>query len=161
MLRAGVSLENYLMDTCAWLDLHRRHYAKEVFASLWEQIDALIAAGRVSSHREVLKELERGDDEVAAWAKDHVEIFTPPGAEEQERLRELLAEFPKLADPTRTKPHADPFLVARAVADRLTIVTSESHVGSVHNPTLPFVCRAKGVKHVNLLTMFRDLGWQF
>ena len=59
----------YSIDTSALLDGWRRHYPPDVFVSVWERIEGLIAGGELRATEEVRIELERKDDDVFKWAK--------------------------------------------------------------------------------------------
>jgi hypothetical protein len=58
----------YCIDTCALIDLWRRHYPPDVFPGLWEDIERLVNQGRLIAPREVLEELRGVDDEILEWA---------------------------------------------------------------------------------------------
>jgi len=60
----------YCIDTSGLIDLGRR-YPERVFGALWREIERLINRGRLIAPREVLRELQRGDDEMYTWAKKH------------------------------------------------------------------------------------------
>ena len=57
------------MDTSAWLDGWARDYPPDVFPSLWEKIDELIANGTICSTEEVYIELKKKDDSLIEWMK--------------------------------------------------------------------------------------------
>ncbi len=105
-------------------------------------------------------ELERQDDDVFAWAKRHV-TFVALEDEIQARATEILARFPQLVNTRRSRSVADPFVIALARVQGLTVVTAERGSGSPQKPRIPDVCAGVGVKCVPLLGMFKELGWQF
>jgi len=144
------------------IDLWRRVYPPDVFVTLWNKLEALIADGRFCSHREVMKELEKRDDELLKWAKLRKGMFAVPDATQQVSVQRLLAKFPGIVDSSRTGPQADPFVIARAECEGLTVVTSETPVGSTTGKRLkiPDVCQARQIPCTNLLGMFRKLGWK-
>ncbi|MCK4820763.1 DUF4411 family protein, partial [bacterium] len=65
----------YCIDTSALIDLWRRNYPRDIFKSLWNEIEDLISYRRLVAPREVLKELEKQDDELLVWAKKNLEMF--------------------------------------------------------------------------------------
>jgi hypothetical protein len=69
----------------------------------------------------VLLELERQDDDVFAWAKRHVTFI--PLEDEIQAATEFLAKFPQLVNTRRSRSVADPFVIALARGQRLTVVT--------------------------------------
>lgn len=155
------STEGYVIDSCALIDLRRRWYPEDVFESLWVKIETLVKDGRLKSHREVLRELRQQDDEVARWAKAHRTMFGDPDEAQQKWIEEIARDFPNLVDYESARPQADPFVIARALSENsLAVVTSERS-GTALRPRIPDVCQAKGVSCLNLLDMFRELGWKF
>jgi hypothetical protein len=152
--------KGYVIDSCALIDLQRRRYPPDVFPTLWENINLLVTQEKLKSHREVLKELKQNDDELLTWANNHKEIFGDPNEEQQSRVKEILNDFSKLVDSNKMGPQADPFVIARALCEDMAVVTSETE-GSAEHPKIPYVCKAKGVKCMSLLEMFRELKWHF
>lgn len=74
---------------------------------------------------------------------------------------QILAQFPQLVNPRRSRSVADPFVIALAQVQGLTVVTAERASGSPQKPRIPDVCAGLGVKCIPLLGMFKELGWQF
>lgn len=150
----------YSLDTSGLLDGWVRYYAPEVFPSLWRQMESAAADKTIVAVQDVLLELERQDDDVFAWAKRHV-TFVPLEEEIQASATEILAKFPQLVNTRRSRSVADPFVIALARVQGLTVVTAERASGSPQKPRIPDVCAGVGVKCVPLLGMFKELGWQF
>jgi hypothetical protein len=150
----------YSLDTSGLLDGWVRYYSPDVFPSLWKQMEAAAADGTIVAVQDVLLELERQDDDVFAWAKRHV-TFVQLEDEIQASATEILARFPQLVNTRRSRSVADPFVIALARVQGLTVVTAERASGSPRKPRIPDVCAGVGVKCVPLLGMFKELGWQF
>ena len=113
----------YSLDTSGLLDGWVRYYAPEVFPSLWRQMEAAAADGTIVAVQDVLMELERQDDDVFAWAKRHV-TFVPLEEEIQASATEILARFPQLVNTRRSRSVADPFVIALARVQGLTVVSA-------------------------------------
>ncbi len=64
----------YIVDSSAWINLSQ-NYPKDVFSGLWASIENLIKNQRIISPKEVYKEIERRDDELAIWSKKHRKMF--------------------------------------------------------------------------------------
>ena len=90
----------------------------------------------------MLLELERQDDDVFAWAKPHVTFM--PLEDEIQAATEILAKFPQLVNTRRSRSVADPFVIALARGQRLTVVTAERASGSPLKPRIPDVCAGLG-----------------
>jgi hypothetical protein len=150
----------YSLDTSGLLDGWVRYYSPDVFPSLWKQMEAAAADGTIVAVQDVLLELERQDDDVFAWAKRHVTFVQLEDAI-QASATEILARFPQLVNTRRSRSVADPFVIALARVQGLTVVTAERASGSPQKPRIPDVCAGVGVKCMPLLGMFKELGWQF
>jgi hypothetical protein len=148
------------LDTSGVLDGWVRYYSPEVFPSLWKQMESAAADGTIVAVQDVLLELERQDDDVFAWAKRHV-TFLPLEDAIQTSATEILARFPQLVNTRRSRSVADPFVIALARVQGLTVVTAERASGSLQKPRIPDVCASLGVNCLTMLGMFKELGWQF
>jgi len=60
---------SYSVDTSALMDAWVRYYPPDVFGTLWERINSLVVAGRLLAIDEVLRELEKKDDELHKWVR--------------------------------------------------------------------------------------------
>lgn len=153
----------YCMDTSALIDL-KELYPRDIFPSLWKSIERLISERRLIAPREVLKELETyevKEDELLKWAKRHKGMFKDLDAEQLQHVRNILANFPHLVDPTKTTPDADPFIIALAISEGCTVITSEKPANPGARPKIPDVCARHNVKSISLLEFFRQEKWKF
>lgn len=150
----------YSFDTSAFLDVSSRWYPRDVFPTVWEQLDKLIHEGKLVAVDEVLRELERGDDDIYKWAKEREHAFHILDHDIQNAVLEILREFPKLVDSRTGKSFGDPFVVAHAKCRGLIVVTGETG-GTVMRPKIPNVCKQFGIKCINIVEMFRELQWKF
>lgn len=154
----------YSVDTSSFMDWQARFYPTDVFASILERVDELIAADRLLSPALVREELGAvGTGELIAWAEARRDIFVPAG--------ELLAEaqaiqnrFPGLRDPRAEYEEADAYVIALARLRGGVVVTQETSAAEKHNPKrshfIPDVCREMGVPCFNLLGLMRREGWK-
>ena len=56
----------YTLDTNILINMVNR-YPRDLFASLWESMEGAVASGEICVCEVILKELERGDDDLARW----------------------------------------------------------------------------------------------
>jgi hypothetical protein len=63
-------MASYVLDTNVVIDGRIRWYRPANFATLWQNIEQLVADGRALCPREVQTELERGDPSCLAWVKE-------------------------------------------------------------------------------------------
>ena len=106
----------YCIDTNALIDLWRRFYPLDIFPSLWKDLEALIPEDYLIAPREVLNELEKWDDELLKWAKNHKKMFKDLDYDQMQQVTKVLKDFPSLVDPDKTTPDADPFVIALAIS---------------------------------------------
>ena len=58
----------YVVDTSALVDASIRH-PQDTFPNVWKRLSGIVTDGRLISPTEVLKELEKKDDDVLSWCK--------------------------------------------------------------------------------------------
>lgn len=154
--------KGYCIDTCALIDLWRRHYPPDVFPGLWEDIEKLVNEGLLIAPREVLEELRGVDDEILEWAKRHGRMFLALDNSQLREVARILERSPGLIDSNKDTPEADPFLIALAGAMGWAVVTSEKPRTSRNAPPkVPDVCRSWGVNCISLVEFFREQGWKY
>ena len=59
---------SYTLDTNVIVTLNRDQ-PRDIYVSVWQALESLIAAGRAFMNREAYEELVQVDDECAPWAK--------------------------------------------------------------------------------------------
>lgn len=151
----------YSIDTSAILDGWRRYYPPDVFPPLWTNLEDLIEEQKLGATIEVQGELEKKDDEVAAWAKQQEGLFVPIDEDIQVELAYILGQFSRLVNTQRGRSIADPWVIALARVRGCAVVTGEVASNSTQRPKIPDVCKVLGVPCFNLLELFRREGWVF
>lgn len=150
----------YSIDTSAILDGWTRYYPPDVFPAVWSRLEELCDEGVIVAAEEVKIEMERKQDEVFEWVKKHVQLV-PLDTQIQLAAREILTNHERLVMKGGRRSLADPFVIAVAKVHGCTVVTGEPRRGRLDKPNIPDVCEALGVRWVNLLGMFRELGIRF
>jgi hypothetical protein len=150
---------SYSIDTSALLDGWVRYYPPEVFPCLWNRIDTLIDSGDLLASEEVNGEIQKKDDTLAEWARQRKKLFVPADDEIQVAVIDIMATHSSLVNAKTGGSAADPWVIAVAQVRGLTVVSGEAW--RLPKLTIPSVCAAKGVRHINLLEMIRELGWRF
>jgi hypothetical protein len=151
----------FSFDTSAFINGRNDIYRPSTFGALWDQISAMIAAGRVRAVDEVKRELQRKDDVVLRWARSQRGLFVPLSSDIQRKTREVLAAHPRLISVGGTTPRstADPFVIALAWSRGGTVVTQEEP-RNLGKPRIPDVCDAVGVRWMSLPEFVDDRNWQ-
>ena len=150
---------SYSVDTSALMNGWTKHYPPDVFETVWERIAGLIEEGRFLAPDEVLRELEKQEDDLHKWAKARSKMFLPLEQAIQQRAGAIANQFKSLVQ-TKTVMggSADPFVIALAVERNLIVVTDEQR--RPKNPRIPDVCDALGVRCIPLVQLFREEGWR-
>ncbi len=153
----------YSIDSGALIDCWVRKYPPDFLPSLWELLAEMAAAGVLVAPEEVLLELERGGDDLHAWALARPDAFRPPTAPIQARVGHIVNIYPSFV-PDRIVDGiwADPYVIAVAQEIGGAVVTSEqiSPLGA-RNLKIPNICQALGVRCLTPLQFFREQGWRF
>lgn len=153
----------YVFDTSPLSNLFR-HFYRRRFPTLWEQFDALVADGTVTSTREVRRELDLYAHVDEDWVRDNAGIFAMPTVVEAQIIRDIYS-VPHFQQNIELKKlqkgglNADPFVVAKAHAEGRTVVTLESSLP--HAAKIPNICQHFGVRCLNLEQFMESEGWQF
>lgn len=153
----------FCIDTSAILHGWRRDYPPDVFGSLWQNLGSLADSGILIAPDEVLLELHRGGDDVHAWAESHVTMFHSPDEKVQKEVHRIVNRWRSFVPrASHDGVWADPYVIALASVRGATVVTGEKPVGpNAKKPKIPNICAELGVRHTDLLGLFRALGWQF
>lgn len=160
----------YLLDANVFIQASRFYYPMDIFPQFWEWIDEKNKTGDIYSITSIFEELQAGNDKLAQWAKDRKDtswFFTI----EDERTQN---EFTKIANwlnkNTTLKPQAvpgflkgaDPWLIAKAMAEKYTVVTQEKSDPSVRRKVfIPDVCENFQVPCINTIKLIRVLKGRF
>lgn len=158
----------YVVDTSSLIHLNRIN-PMDVYPSVWRRIEGLIKAGRFIAPKEVLFEIQEGDDDLLDWAENQELLFKDPTLRQIEIVQQILQKYPSIIKIGK-KYDADPWVVALAY-DHATspqktlielepiVVTEEKLRGN--KIKIPFICKQYGLDFINIITMFRTEGWKF
>ncbi|MEF1256115.1 DUF4411 family protein [Vibrio sp. M260112] len=155
---------NYLLDANTFIEAKNRYYSMTICPGYWQWIlDSNIKFG-VSSIDFVKTELVAGNDDLSTWAKDHYHIFASIDDEEtQLAFVDVVNHVMSLQD-MRPGTHeeflrgADPWLIAKAIATKATIVTHEKLDRKIKKKILiPNICEAFGVQYINTFELLNEL----
>lgn len=158
----------YVIDTSSLINLNR-YNPMDVYPSVWKKLEDLIKAGRLISPKEVLFEIQEGDDELLDWAKEQDSLFKDPTPRQIAIVQQVLQNYPSIVKIDR-KYDADPWVVALAyefatspqktlIELNPVVVTEEKLKGN--KVKIPLVCRQYGLNSVDIITMFRIESWKF
>lgn len=154
------NVTEYVFDSGPLIDL--KNYPRDIFPTIWNQLEQMFEDGNIISCHEVLREVEDYDDEIATWAKSNKGYFHRPSLDEQSIVAKILKKHPELVRQSNIvsgKPVADPFVIAQALFHKRTLVHREKTKPNAHN--IPTICSSEKVPNINLFEFFRDVKWSF
>lgn len=149
---------SYCIDTSVFIDAGERYYPSDIVPGFWKNLDALIQAGRLKGPEMLIEELERKDDEWRHWVYARKEaMIVPMDSGQLAAVRDVVAVY-AAAGIDANRITGDPFFIALALAQGLTLVTSEKPRRG--GAKIPKICTALGVPSINLLDLMRREGWR-
>lgn len=161
----------YSIDASALIDGWRRFYSPDVIPSLWERLEQLVADHRLIAPVEVLIELERGGDDLFAWASEREAMFMEPTEPIQARVTAIVNAYPDFIERRSTDGvWADPYVIAVAQETNGIVITGEcSSQPNERRLRIPNVCSALDVEcfytdsdhRPGIQTLMRRESWRF
>jgi hypothetical protein len=150
----------FSLDTSGLLDAWVRHYPPDVFPAVWSLMDSAVRKGEIFVIDEVVQELERKDDGISAWVRDHDNMIVPIDDGVQRRVAEIMSRHGRLVDSRKNRSGCDPWVIALAQERGLTVVTAEKPSRSLARPKIPDVCQDLGLPCIEIIDLFRQQGWK-
>ena len=151
----------YCLDTNVLIEAWNKHYSMDLCPQYWDILDQLAEQGRIFCTMEVKRELEKTDDALYAWAKEHPHLFREVDEATQECLIKIMHSHPKLVDNIKGRSLADPWVIAHAKATGAVLVTKESFSNSAKRIKIPDVCATYGVRCVDEFVFLTQAGIRF
>ncbi|HEX5053119.1 MAG TPA: DUF4411 family protein [Planctomycetota bacterium] len=151
---------SYLLDANVLMAAKRLHYGFDFCPAFWDWLVQQNETGTVFSIQRVGIEVNTGADELSDWAAARgPAFFLPPDSA-------MLASFGQVSTWAMGQSYtpravelfsqgADSYLVAHALAHRMTVVTHEKPENSKNIVKIPNACVAHGVACVNPFEMLR------
>ena len=149
---------SYCIDTTVFIDAGERYYPPDIVPGFWKNLDTLIVAGRMKAPEMLIEELERKDDDWRQWVYQRKEtLIVPMDLPQMEAVQKVVAVYvAEGIDANRIT--GDPFFIALALANGLTVVTNEKPRRG--GAKIPKICTTLGVQSIGLLELMRREGWR-
>ncbi len=155
---------DYVFDTNAFSQLFHSYYRKR-FPTLWRLFDELIEDGKITSTKEVAREIE--DDRVSEMrelAKVHKELFPVPTSLEADFVVEILSisHFQQIIEKKKILKggkNADLFIIAGAKLVGATVVTQEKEKKNAAK--IPNICHHFNIQCTTLEGFMELEKWEF
>lgn len=155
----------YIFDTNIFIR-SKNEMPIDLWPTFWTKVAGMISSGQIFSNVQVKEEIEKGNDELTQWMKEHApaDFYIDNDGEVMVKYAdvqnwasanpvyraEAVAEFAQVADA---------YLVATASAKGFTLVTNETADPTCRRRVkIPDACNALGVRYCDLNTVLRELG---
>lgn len=161
----------FVVDSNFFIEAHRKHYPMDIVPRFWLKVKELAERGVIISIDKVSAELNQNNDDLAVWCND----MLPAGFFKDTSI--IISEYATISGWAHSKSahytqaalnefldanEADAWLVAYALARETIIVTHEiSQPDRKNKIKVPDACIPFNVRHVNTISMFRELKEQF
>lgn len=155
----------YIFDTNIFIR-SKNEMPIDLWPTFWIKVAGMIRSGQIFSNIQVKEEIEKGNDELTLWMKEHA-----PSEFYIENDGDIMAKYADVQNWASTNPMyqpnavtefaqvADAFLVAAASAKGHTLVTNETADPMCRRRVkIPDACNAMGVRYCDLNTVLRELG---
>lgn len=158
-------MDRYIFDTSSISELH--HFYPLRFPSLWENIDKMANNKQIYSIKEVKRELEnlnKGNYDISKRENITVQFYEDLTEEDFKIVTEILShkgnqELIHRKSINKGTPCADPFLIAKAEADKSILVTEEQYVRNATK--IPTICEKRNIRCINLEQFMEEQKWSF
>jgi hypothetical protein len=123
--------------------------------------EALVQSSDALLPREVLEELERGDDDCVAWCTAQAGFVVQANDEILLAVASISAQYPEFSQGAIN--YADPFVIAHAQTRGGTVVSNERRYNGVvqERYRIPNLCEELGVPHLRFVDFMHAQGWTF
>jgi hypothetical protein len=151
----------YVLDSSALFDL-KRLYPEKVFPGVWEKFNELCEKKSIIAPREVLFEIQKGNDELLEWIKNYPDIFIEPTEEKEfDLIQQVLTFYPPeiITKNSTGRPWADPFVIACAKHYNIRIIQHE--VSDPNQYKIPAIAKKLDIHCHRLVDFFDREGWMF
>lgn len=160
----------YLLDANTLIEAKNRYYSMTVCPGYWAWILQSHGQGVVASIETVGKELQRGNDELAAWSQTHKDLFwTVSDAATQEAFTQVAAHVASAATQMKAGAvedflsGADPWLIAKAMTTPECVLVTQEKL-DLHRKNkfiIPNVCQHFGVSWLDTFSVLDNTSARF
>ncbi len=156
----------YCLDANVLIQAWQKYYAPNLCPDYWDRLNELGKTGIIFIPAMVYEEITRTEDSLSEWLlksdipKDKItEDVTL-------KLKLIYESDPKhklLADNTRGRSLADPWLIAHAMSRSATVVTKEEMITRADSKKvkIPNVCKNMGISCINDFEFVTQLNFKF
>jgi len=156
-------MKRYCIDTSALIDI-KKWYPREIFPGIWEKLEQMVKRGELISHKTIIEEIKRVDDELCKWCNDEKlrAMFKETDDCQYEKFKEIKKKYDSKyweIEISRTNNEwADPWLIALSICEEAIIVTSEN---KKNQNNIPAIAEKFKVHSLHLLEFFKEIGIKY
>lgn len=153
----------YILDSNVFIVAWNNYYSPDFCEGYFTSIERLGEEGRLAIPQKVYEEIKRQSDALYEWIHKSQIPVCPITEGVQKSLRKLYQKDPKhrrLADTSKNRSMADPWVIAHAMEEDAVVVTKEEEIvtpGST-KVKIPNVCRAMGVRCIHDFEFIREVN---
>ena len=151
----------YSIDTSGLITSWQITHNPKNHPSFWDKLDVLISKHELRASEEVLEDLSKKDDEVYKWAKSRPDMLVPLYEDIQLAVKALMKIYPRIIDSRRNRSGSDPWVIALAQVQDLTVITFEKPMNNLDKPKIPDVCNELKIRCIDMHDLIREQGWIF
>jgi len=156
----------YCLDANVLIEAWQKYYSPEFCKDYWEILNEQGRHGRIFVPEVVYDEITRTDDDLSKWLKKSkilIRKITEPVTLCLKDIYSHDSSHIKLADSTKGRSLADPWIIAHAIHEKAVVVTKEEKVTALNSSKIkiPNVCDNMGVAWINDFQLVAELGIQF
>ncbi len=147
----------YCMDTSSLINL--KPFRRDVFPTIWSKLEGMIKNGELIAPLEVYEEIEIGKDIIHDWCKSNKEMFKDVDECQIQKLQEIKKQYDKAYwENEINKPKwADPWVIALGICEEAIVVADEKDTRN----RIPAISSAFGLKYLELIDFFKDIGIKY
>ena len=157
----------YLLDSNTFIEAKNTYYSMTICPGYWEWLLYSNKVHGVASIEFVKAELEKKDDNLSEWIKSNTHIFLSESDEETQKAFSEVANYIASLDfkdavKADFLSGADPWLIAKAITAKSTIVTHEQFNPQCKRKILiPNVARHFNVQCIRTFELLHNLEAKF
>lgn len=152
----------YILDANFFIEANRFHLPIEQHPAFWSWLANLAVNHTISIPHAVYEELMVGKDAISAWLEPIKEYLVNDTAAVTQISRVMAEGYGAIDEVTLEKLRADPWVIAQALAQGRTVVTSEKpgrHTAP-HNKKISSVCQSLHVPCQTITAFLWDVRTQ-
>ncbi|WP_116964352.1 DUF4411 family protein [Fastidiosibacter lacustris] len=158
---------DYLLDSNTFIEAKNKYYRPTIFCEYWRWLSDSYKEFAVASIESVKDELKEGNDYLSEWAATNNFFFLPVSdIETQSNYIQIIDSIYKSGYKRAACDDfiegADPWLIAKAMTLKATVVTHERlNLNSKRKVLIPNMCREFQVSYIDTYDLLETLEVKF